>query len=112
MIHLDYDAEAAVLIDELKDGKFVLVAKAAGQVINADGNEALPHDRGKYPIYGIYQGLKASEITRDAYSEDTQGGWQINLVEENAPYSGVFLYAAAGDAATEALFNSLKTAAS
>ena len=39
-----------------------------------------------------YQGLRASEMTNDKYSEDTDGGWAVSLQETRAPKSGVFLF--------------------
>lgn len=36
--------------------------------------------------------MTASEITNEKYSEDTDGGWAVTLVEENAPSSGIFLF--------------------
>ena len=47
-------------------------------------------------------------MTNDKYSEDTDGGWAVTLVEEGAPSSGIFLFTES-IAATRAALKSLET---
>lgn len=85
------------IIDPLTNGEFVVILK--NKAHGTGGN-------GKYQVFGYAQGCRASEGTRDAYSDDTEGGWLVTLQEANHPKSGIFLFdtdEATTDAAYEAL---------
>lgn len=71
------------VIDQLANGKFVFIFE--NKYKGAD-------DKNTFEIYGLEQGLTASEMTNEKYSEDTDGGWAVTLIEENAPSSGIFLF--------------------
>lgn len=71
------------IIDNLANGKFVFIMENKYQ-----GDEK----KNTFEIYGLEQGMTASEITNDKYSEDTNGGWAVTLVEEQAPTSGIFMF--------------------
>lgn len=89
---------AADIIDALANGTFVLILRNKHR-----GSDGLS----KYQIYGYYQGLRASAIANEKYSEDLEGGWLATLQEVGAPKSAIFLAAsteAATDTAYEALF--------
>lgn len=113
MVEVDYSPEAVGVINALANGKFVMVLHSAAAKVKSDvGQEVQTEDpSGEYPVFGLYQGLRASEITRDAYSDDSAGGWVINLVENNSPVSGLFLWAGTANA-TASMYESLKAAAS
>lgn len=87
------------VIDQLANGCFVFIFE--NKYRGAD-------DKNTFEIYGLEQGLTASEMTNDKYSEDTDGGWAVNLVEEGAPSSGIFLFTESL-AATRAALKSLET---
>lgn len=76
------------ILDNLANGKFVAVVR--NQYKGSDG-------RSEFQVYGINKGLAASAIENDKYSEDTDGGWQVTLVEENTPVSAVFIEHKTGD---------------
>lgn len=81
---LDNSPEVAQnIIDGLANGTFVLVLR------NAHKGES---GKAEYQVYGYYQGLHASEIVNEKYSDDTDGGWLVTLKEENAPKSALFYY--------------------
>lgn len=85
------------VIDALANGEFVLILKNKNR--GTGGNA-------KYQVFGYAQGCRASAGTRDAYSEDVEGGWLVTLQEANHPKSAMFLYdtdEATTDAAYEAL---------
>ena len=89
-------------IDGLSNGTFVAILRNK----HKGGNNG----DGEYQIYGYSQGLVANEITNDKYSEDTDGGWLVNLQETGSRFSAMFLFDT--DAATtEALYESLKETA-
>ena len=91
------------IIDGLANGNFVSILRnkhKGGQ----DGD-------GEYQVYGYSQGLTASEITNDKYSEDTDGGWLVNLQETGARMSAMY-YWNTDRSTTAAAYESLKTAAS
>lgn len=71
------------IVNNLANGKFVFIMENKYQ-----GDDK----KNTFEIYGLEQGLTASEITNEKYSEDTDGGWAVTLVEENAPSSGIFLF--------------------
>lgn len=83
------------VIDNLANGKFVAVIQ--NQFDGSDHESA-------YQVYGAKKGLTASAIDNDKYSEDTDGGWQITLVEENTPISGAFLVPTLGTGETMASY--------
>ena len=87
------------VIDQLANGRFVFIFE--NKYRGAD-------DKNTFEIYGLEQGLTASEMTNDKYSEDTDGGWAVTLVEEGAPSSGIFLFTESL-AATRAALKSLET---
>lgn len=71
------------IIDQLANGQFVCILenKYAGK----DGKNT-------FEIYGLEQGLSATALADDKYSEETDGGWSATLQEANAPKSGIFLF--------------------
>ena len=87
------------IIDQLANGRFVFIFENKFR-----GTD----NKNTFEIYGLEQGLTASEMTNDKYSEETDGGWAVTLVEENAPKSGIFLYKES-ITATRAAIKSLET---
>jgi hypothetical protein len=75
---------SAKVIDGLANGTFVVVLRNLHK--GEDG-------KSEYQVFGYYQGLKASAIENDKYSEELDGGWLVTLQESNAPTSGMFFYA-------------------
>lgn len=88
---------AKKVINNLANGKFVFIMENKFQ-----GDDK----KNTFEIYGLEQGLTASELTNEKYSEDTDGGWAVTLVEENAPSSGMFFFSES-ISATRTLLNSL-----
>lgn len=85
------------VIDVLSNGEFVLILK--NKAHGTSGNA-------KYQVFGYAQGCRASEGTRDAYSEDTEGGWLITLQEANHPKSAMFFFDT-DEATTDAAYAAL-----
>lgn len=71
------------VIDQLANGRFVFIFENKYQ--GAD-------KKNTFEIYGLEQGLTATEMTNEKYSEETDGGWAVTLEETNAPSSGLFLF--------------------
>jgi hypothetical protein len=71
------------VIDQLANGRFVFIFenKYAGE-----------GKQNTFEIYGLEQGLTATEMTNDKYSEETDGGWAVTLEETGAPTSGLFFF--------------------
>ena len=82
---------AANIIDKLSNGTFVVILRNVQK--GTTGNA-------EYQVYGYAQGLRASEVVNEKYSEDTDGGWLITLQEQRAPKSAMFFFDT--DAATTA----------
>ena len=87
------------VIDQLANGRFVFIFENKFQ-----GTDK----KNTFEIYGLEQGLSASELTNEKYSEDTDGGWAVTLEETNAPSSGMFLFNT-DISTTRAALNSLVT---
>lgn len=76
------------VIDALASGEFVVIFENKFKNIN---KSTTPGDS-TFQIMGWYQGLKATTIENDKYSEDTDGGWNVVLTETRVSKSGMFLY--------------------
>lgn len=90
------------VIDALATGKFVVILENTYKNTNRQnqaGNNA-------YQVYGFYQGLRASTLENDKYSEETDGGWNILLKESRTPKSALFLFCKDFET-TKQLFESL-----
>lgn len=85
------------IIDGLANGTFVVILRNRHK--GATGNA-------EYQVYGYYQGLNASAIENDKYSEDLDGGWLVTLQEQSAPKSAMFFFANSAEA-TAAAYNAL-----
>lgn len=78
----DNSPAAAHIIDNLANGKFVVVIKN-----DYSGSDT----KGTFQIYGAKKGLSCTGVTNEKYG-DAEGGWAITLTEENAPNSAMFFY--------------------
>lgn len=85
------------IIDGLANGTFVVVYENKHKGATKDA---------AFQIFGFYQGLTATTLENDKYSEETEGGWKSVLTEERAPKSGLYLYKTDYEA-TKTLFDSL-----
>lgn len=90
------------VIDMLANGKFVIVLENSYKGLNKATNKG----DAAFQVYGFGQGLVASAIENDKYSEDTNGGWLVTMQETKAANSGIFLYAGTY-AASKTLFDGL-----
>lgn len=93
------------VIDALANGRFVMILENTFKGLNKDKNKG----DAAFQIYGYTQGLAASAIENDKYSEDTNGGWLVTMQETKASKSGMFLYKT-DYATTKAMFDSLTEA--
>lgn len=94
----DNSPNAAEIIDNLANGKFVAIIR--NEYTGSDG-------LGSFQVYGAKKGLQASAIENDKYSEDTEGGWAVTLTETGTPNSAIFLVHGADDTATQTYINTL-----
>lgn len=85
------------IIDGLANGSFVLILKNVHKGTSG---------KAEYQVYGYYQGLRASTIDNEKYSEDTDGGWLVTLQETSVPKSALF-YFNTDSKTTETQFKSL-----
>ena len=74
------------IIDNLANGSFVVLFKNKFSEKDGDNHPGL------WQIMGKESGLKASDISCDKYSDDTNSGWQITLTEEKATKSALFFF--------------------
>ena len=78
----------ADVIDGLANCTYVVVLENKYKGLQKEGN---PGDAA-FQVYGYYQGLTATAIDNDKYSEDTEGGWAVTLEEQKTPKSALFLF--------------------
>ena len=71
------------IINPLANGQFVVILE--NKFGGKDGKNT-------FEVYGFEQGLTATAIADDKYSEDTDGGWSATLEETGAPSAGIFLF--------------------
>ena len=90
------------VIDALANGRFVMILENTFKGLNKESNKG----DAAFQIYGYTQGLAASAIENDKYSEDTNGGWLVTLQETKASKSGMFLYKS-DYATTKKMFDTL-----
>jgi hypothetical protein len=107
---LEDSPASAGFVDVLTNGKFVVILKNTQKsTANLSGNT--PYHSQKYPVFGLFNGLKASAVSRDPYG-DQNGGWTVTLTETDSPSAGIFLWPDGGtDAAADAAYEALKTPA-
>lgn len=74
------------VVEKLANGEFVLIFE--NKYKNSTGNNA-------FEVFGLDRGLHAATIDNDKYSEETDGGWAVTLVEEKTPHPATFIFAAA-----------------
>lgn len=96
------------IIDPIANGEFVVVVENKNK--NLNHTEATKKGYSTFSIYGLMQGLRATTVEEDRYSEDTDGGWNIVLTETRSPKSGLFFFSTS-IAATRTAFNALTAAA-
>lgn len=84
---------ASKVIDGLANGSFVVILRNRHK--GEDG-------KAEYQVFGYYQGLTASAIENDKYSEDLDGGWLVTLQESNAPTSAMFFFSTSSEATATA----------
>ena len=80
---LEHNDTTALTLESLANGKYVAII--ANEYEGENGAS-------KWQVYGIERGLKATEITRDPYSEDSAGGWAVTMQETGAAKAAHFFY--------------------
>lgn len=69
------------IVQPLANGEFVIVYE--NKFKGKDGKSA-------FQVVGLDQGLKASTLENDKWSEDTEGGWNVVMTETKSPRAAVF----------------------
>lgn len=80
-------AEVASIVNGLSNNEFVLILQQKEK--GADGSSA-------YRIFGLENGLVASEVSQDNYSDSVGAGWTITMTEEKASNSALYLFVSNG----------------
>lgn len=79
----DGPSVAKDVIQKLANGEFVVILANKWENTTPDN---------KFEVYGLEKGMRASAIENDKYSEDTDGGWSVELTESGAPISAYYFY--------------------
>ena len=76
------------VIDMLANGEFVVIFENKYKNVN---KATTPGDS-TFQIMGYYQGLRATTLENNKYSDETEGGWNVVLQETKVPKSALFYY--------------------
>ena len=60
-------------------------------LMNGEYVVVLQNNNGTYQVYGIENGLRASAMVRELYSDDTLSGWLVTMTEEGAVKGNLFI---------------------
>ena len=89
IVVLDHGPEVCSdIIDGLANGSYVVVLENKYKAMQKEENPG----NAAFQVYGYYQGLTATTLENDKYSEDTEGGWLVNLEETKCPKSALFYF--------------------
>lgn len=78
----DNSPAAAMLLDNMANGKFVVVMEN-----QYDGSD----NRGKFQAYGVKKGLVVTAMERQLYDDTQNGGWTVTMTAEKTPNSALFV---------------------
>lgn len=101
IVILDSGPDVANQIDALMNGEFVLILEN-----KAKNMQSAKPGVSAFQIFGYHQGMRASAIASEKWSDDTRSGWLVTLKETQAPVSALYLYDTSY-ATTKAAFESL-----
>lgn len=100
LVVLDHGPEVCSdIIDGLANGSYVVVLENKYKAMQKEENPG----NAAFQVYGYYQGLTATTLENDKYSEDTEGGWLVNLEETKCPKSALFYFKTDYDTTKKAL---------
>lgn len=102
LVILDSGYNVAQAVEDLANGEYVVVLENK----HKNSKDATKPGNSAFQIYGLEQGMTASEMTSEKYSEDTNGGWAVTMTETGSPYAAQYLWTTSY-AASKALFDSL-----
>lgn len=71
------------IINPLANGRFIIILE--NKYGGKDGKNT-------FEVYGFEQGLSATALSDEKYSEETDGGWAATLEESGATSAGIFLF--------------------
>lgn len=89
----------ADIVDGLANGSYVVVLENKYKGLQKEEN---PGDAA-FQVFGYYQGLTATTIENNKYSEETEGGWSVTLEEQKVPKSALFLFKTSYEATKTAI---------
>lgn len=100
IVVLDHGPEVCSdIIDGLANGSYVVILENKYKALQKESNPG----NAAFQVYGYYQGLTATTLENDKYSEDTEGGWLVNLEETKCPKSALFYFKTDYDTTKQAL---------
>lgn len=100
LVVLDHGPEVCSdIIDGLANGSYVVILENKYKALQKESNPG----NAAFQVYGYYQGLAATTLENDKYSEDTEGGWLVNLEETKCPKSALFYFKTDYDTTKQAL---------
>lgn len=99
----DQGPKVASIVNGLSSGEFVVILEQKDKSEEAFG---IASGDSKYRIYGLENGLTASEITNNAYDDSIGNGWSVKM-EETAGSSSAYYLFDTDEATTDLLIESL-----
>lgn len=86
IVVLDAGADVSQkIIDPMANGEFVVVLENKFAGVHGIGVD------NAFQVYGSENGLMATGLDREPWSDDTRGGWLITLQESEATRSGLYM---------------------
>lgn len=89
----------ADIVDGLANGSYVVVLENKYKGLQKEENTG----DAAFQVFGYYQGLTATTIENNKYSEETEGGWSVTLEEQKVPKSALFLFKTSYEATKTAI---------
>ena len=99
----DQGPKVASVVNGLSSGEFVVILE---QKDKSEDTFEYAAGESKYRVFGLENGLTASEITNNAYDESIGNGWSIKM-EETAGSSSAYYLFDTDEATTDLLVESL-----
>lgn len=100
---LDQGPKVASIVNGLASGEFVVILEQKDKSLDAYDYAS---GEGKWRVFGIENGLTASELTNNAYDDTIGNGWSVKM-EEKASSSSAYYIFKDDLATTDALIASL-----
>jgi len=85
----DQGPKVAAIVNGLANGEFVVILEQKDKSIDA---YSFASGESKWRVFGIENGLTASEITNNAYDDSIGNGWSVKMEEKASSSSAYYIF--------------------